>query len=66
MENKKDKKMNEKEKLVTVKQASKYMGVTQRTIYNWIWGKRLSVVKTPTGRIRIKEEDLLNILSSEN
>lgn len=46
------------EKLVSIIEASKLVGVSRRTIYNWIMRGRLRYVRTASGSVRIFEPSL--------
>lgn len=45
--------------LVTIQQAATLVGVSRRTIYNWMHAGKLTVVRTVSGRIRIVRAELL-------
>jgi excisionase family DNA binding protein len=50
--------------LIKPSEAAKRLGISKRTLYNWISSKRLqaSVIRTPTGRILLDWEALLDEL----
>jgi len=48
-----------------VKQVSKKLGVSPRTIYRWIEQGRINIVKLPSGRYRVKSDELKR-LSTDN
>ena len=49
---------NEQEWL-TLSQAAKYIGVSRRTIYNWVASGKLKVWEIPSGHKRVKKSSLL-------
>jgi excisionase family DNA binding protein len=46
-------------KTVNVNQACEIAGVSRRTIYNWMWAKKLDVLRTPGGSPRLYVDQLL-------
>jgi excisionase family DNA binding protein len=50
--------------LIKPSEAAKRLGISKRTLYNWISSGRLqaSVIRTPTGRILLDWEALLDEL----
>lgn len=45
-------------RVLTIEEACRRVGVSRRTIYNWIQAKRVEVVRTTTGHVRIYEDTL--------
>lgn len=45
-------------RLVTIQQAMVQTGVSRRTIYNWLYAKRIEFVRTAGGTVRIFEDTL--------
>lgn len=43
---------------VSITQAMALMGVTRRTVYNWLNKGKVAYVRTPGGRVRIVTETL--------
>lgn len=44
--------------LLTVTQACRFIGVSRRTLYNWMNDGRLPYVRTVSGMRRVNKEDL--------
>lgn len=47
--------------LVTIAQACEIVGVSRRTIYNWIAGNKVEYVRTVGGSIRIFADSLFQV-----
>lgn len=48
-----------KRETLNIEQTRKVMGVSRRTIYNWIRGNKLEYYRTPGGNIRIFSDQLI-------
>ena len=46
-------------KTVSIMRAADLLGVSRRTIYNWIAAGRVNYCRTPGGAIRLFEDELL-------
>lgn len=46
-------------RLVCIKEACTIAGVTRRTIYNWIAGRKIEYLRTAGGAVRIYADTLL-------
>ena len=56
------KKINE---YMNIKQAARFIGVTENTLRNWEKDKKLNVLRNPLNRYRLyKKEDLEQLLNS--
>ena len=44
--------------MLSIMKASEVVGVSRRTIYNWIWAGKVEYVRTAGGRIRIFADSL--------
>jgi excisionase family DNA binding protein len=44
---------------LTVDEAAAIVGVSRRTIYNWMYAKRVTVWRTPSGSPRIDRDSLM-------
>jgi len=54
------------EKLLTIKEAKLLLGVTTHTIQEWDKKGLIRVVRTPGGRQRIPESEILRLRGEEN
>jgi excisionase family DNA binding protein len=52
------------DKLLTVKELAKLLGVAEGSIYHWISQGRLSVIRLSKRCVRFRESDLQNLLDS--
>lgn len=43
---------------VTINEAATFFGVSRRTIYNWIAGRKLQIGRTPGGNVRVYTDSL--------
>jgi excisionase family DNA binding protein len=48
---------------IKTKEACKYLGVSQPTLYRWIKSKHLNPKRTPTGEFRFLCSELNNLLA---
>ena len=51
----------ERYNFLTVSQAAQRMGVSRQTIYSWINDGLIKTIRTPGGRLRIQEDQLMVI-----
>ena len=52
-------------RLLTILQAAASIGVSRRTIYNWLHDGKLEFVRTAGGQIRIYEDTLVSAPKTE-
>ena len=50
---------NRENRYLTITQAAGKLGVSRQTIYTWIGDGRIKTIKTPSGRLRIRENQLI-------
>jgi excisionase family DNA binding protein len=46
---------------VTIKEACTLLGVSRRSIYNWLAKGKLEIIRTPGGAVRIFPDSLLRV-----
>ena len=51
------------DKLYTLRQVFELLGVSYQTVWNWVKGGKLPVVRLPNGRPRVRAEDIEKLLS---
>ena len=47
------------QKWICVKEVMKIAGVSRSTVYNWLREQKLTIMRTPGGRVRVLETSIL-------
>jgi len=50
------------EKHYSIGKATEILGISKRTLYNWIRQRKIEYVRLPNGHYRIPEKEILKIL----
>jgi|LakMenEpi03Aug12_release.lakeMendotaPanAssembly.Ray.scaffolds.fasta_scaffold3374239_2 excisionase family DNA binding protein len=51
---------------LSVNEAANFLGVSRRTMYNWINAQKVAVKSTPSGRKRVSKASLLRDLPKDD
>ncbi len=54
--------MSKPEELLTVKEVALTLNVQRQTVWNWVKKGKLPAVRLPSGRIRVRKEEIVKLL----